>query len=124
VTPAEFDAHLWHYNATLVRCIDGDTFEADVDLGFGVRKLIRVRALGYDAPELHGATAEAGARAKAFLQNMLDPRQPWNATGLRLVTEKDSQSFERYLARVYLIRDGQLRDLAAIMIAAGHGRPR
>jgi endonuclease YncB( thermonuclease family) len=121
VTPAEFDAHLWHYNAHFVQAIDGDTFAALADLGFGVRKLIRVRALGYDAPELHGPTAEAGQEAQNYLVSLTGFDAP-----LRLVTARDSMSFERYLARVYIggARGDPLVDLAAIMIAAGHGRPR
>jgi endonuclease YncB( thermonuclease family) len=118
MTPADFDAHLYHYAATCLRVVDGDTFVALVDCGFGVRREIHVRITGYDAPELHGPTAEAGLAARTELNLHFGFGAP-----LRLQTRKDSASFERYLARVYVQRHGELVDVADLMIASGHGVP-
>ena len=43
---------MYHYKATLVRVVDGDTIDVDIDLGFDVwLKKQRVRLAGIDAPE-------------------------------------------------------------------------
>jgi endonuclease YncB( thermonuclease family) len=59
----------------VLRPIDGDTFEARVDLWPGLTTVTRVRLRGIDAPELNGACAEeyrlAVAAADA-LRRMLD----------------------------------------------------
>ena len=43
---------MYHYKAKLVRVIDGDTIDVDIDLGFDVwLKKQRVRLAGIDSPE-------------------------------------------------------------------------
>ena len=43
---------MYHYKAKLVRVIDGDTIDVDIDLGFDVwLKNQRVRLAGIDSPE-------------------------------------------------------------------------
>ena len=43
---------MYHYKAVLVRVIDGDTIDVDIDLGFDVwLKKQRVRLAGIDATE-------------------------------------------------------------------------
>ncbi len=65
------------FNCTVVRVIDGDTVDVDVDLGFGcwVRgNNGRIRLFGIDAPESRGGTVETkahGLLAKKFVQDFL-----------------------------------------------------
>jgi|TARA_B100001094_G_scaffold263283_1_gene264798 endonuclease YncB( thermonuclease family) len=42
---------MYEYRAKLIRCVDGDTADFLVDLGFKVFKEIRTRFLGVDTPE-------------------------------------------------------------------------
>lgn len=109
LTPAGFP--LWHYRGSFVRTKDGDTAVIRLDLGFGVFQQIPVRIVGYNAPELHGPHAAEAQKAKAQLELYLTD------TTLYLVTEKDRQSFERYLARVFIAskEGGPLVDIASIM---------
>lgn len=41
----------YRFKARLIRCVDGDTFDADVDLGFHVWARLRFRLLVVDTPE-------------------------------------------------------------------------
>ena len=41
----------YQYRAKLVRCVDGDTFDAEVDLGFHMFAKVRFRLLEIDTPE-------------------------------------------------------------------------
>ena len=43
---------MYEYRAKLVKIVDGDTVDVDIDLGFGVwLKNERVRIMGIDTPE-------------------------------------------------------------------------
>jgi len=42
---------MYQYAATVKRIIDGDTYELEVDLGFGIIKTDKFRLLGIDTPE-------------------------------------------------------------------------
>jgi endonuclease YncB( thermonuclease family) len=54
----------YKYHATAERIIDGDTFLARVDLGFYIFTTIHVRIRGMNAPEMTGASRQAGAAAR------------------------------------------------------------
>ena len=62
---------MFDYMATLVRVVDGDTVDCDIDLGFGVwLRNQRIRLYGIDAPETRTKDLEekkAGIAAKLRL---------------------------------------------------------
>lgn len=51
----------------VIRVIDGDTVDIEVDLGFDIKTLVRFRLLGIDTPEIRGEEKEEGLKAKAAL---------------------------------------------------------
>ena len=53
------------YPISNIRVIDGDTIEADVDLGFRIRQRQVIRLAGIDAPELRAKDAAEREKAKA-----------------------------------------------------------
>lgn len=72
---------MYHYKAKLLRVIDGDTIDVDIDLGFDVwlRKQ-RVRLAGIDTPESrtrNKAEKALGLRAKEFLQKALVTKEDY-----------------------------------------------
>ena len=42
---------MYRFNARLVRVVDGDTIDADIELGFSVFMRDRIRIMGIDTPE-------------------------------------------------------------------------
>ena len=62
---------MFEYNCTIVKVIDGDTVDVDIDLGFGVwLKKQRIRLYGIDTPESRTRDLEEkkyGLIAKAFV---------------------------------------------------------
>ena len=42
---------MYNYNAKCVRVVDGDTIDAEIDLGFDVKVKKRIRLAGINAPE-------------------------------------------------------------------------
>ena len=106
----------YHYRASVIRVIDGDTVEARISLGCRAYLDRHVRIIGYNAPELHGASHEAGAIAKDALTRLIPP-----GSDVYLRTQLDRSSFERLLA-VVMIPDleSTLVDVSSLMISMGY----
>ena len=67
--------NMYNYNATCVKVVDGDTIDADIDLGFGVKIKKRIRLAGINAPESRTRNLvekKLGLAAKDKLIEMLD----------------------------------------------------
>lgn len=76
---------MWEYNAKVVRVIDGDTAEFDIDLGFNLHYIAKVRLAGINAPEMR---TEAGPAAKARLIELL--------VGPLIIGTTLNKEFEKY----------------------------
>jgi endonuclease YncB( thermonuclease family) len=101
----------WTVPARVTRVIDGDTFVCDLDLGWGLWRIgARVRLAGIDCPELR---AVGGEEARVFAAGLV---QYETVT----VVSESLDKYGRTLARV-LLPSG--RDLADLLIEAGHGQP-
>lgn len=65
---------MYKYKAKLIRVIDGDTIEASIDLGFGLRYEIIIRLYGINTPETRTKDLEerkSGINAKDRLIEIL-----------------------------------------------------
>lgn len=86
---------MYEYRATITNCVDGDTIDAIIELGFHLTAKLRLRLLGVNAPEMHGESAQAGQIAKDFTTHCLLGKD------VVIQTEK-SDSFGRWLATVFV----------------------
>lgn len=106
---------MYEYRATITRVIDGDTVEADVDLGFHTYRSERFRLYGINAPETKGDTREAGRLATQHLIDLLSSHAPTNRVTIQ--TKRDKQEkYGRYLA--VLIANGV--NINQRMVEDGH----
>jgi len=93
---------MYEYKAELVRVIDGDTLELNIDLGFGIKFNERVRLEGINTPETYGVKKDSdeykkGMEAKLFVQEILKD-QP-----IMIQTKKDKKGkYGRYIATVFV----------------------
>ena len=66
---------MFEYNAMIVRVIDGDTVEADIDLGFYVTTRVKLRLDGIDTPEIfrpsNSEERNHGYDAKAHVERLV-----------------------------------------------------
>ena len=81
---------MYEYRCTVVKIIDGDTVDVDIDLGFGIwMHKERIRLLGIDTPESRTRDKEEkkyGLAAKKYLTEMLN-----DEGGIVLKTKKDAE---------------------------------
>ena len=91
---------MYEYKCKMVKVVDGDTIDVDIDLGFGVwMRNQRIRMHGIDTPESRTRDIEEkkyGLAAKDFLIKWT------NAGGLTLKTHKDDRGkFGRILGEIW-----------------------
>ena len=94
---------MYEYNCKIVRVVDGDTVDVDIDLGFN--HWIhgeRIRLFGVDCPECRSRDPKekaAGLAAKDFIKRLL------HDGGTYTLTTKEKGKFGRYLGTIYLTDD-------------------
>ena len=91
--------------ATVIRVIDGDTFEVHIQ-----GSPVRVRVIGYDSPE---RDAPFGDTATKFLKALIEGRE--------VLLESDVQPVDRYGRRLYHVWLPQTL-LSELMLLTGLGR--
>jgi micrococcal nuclease len=97
--------------ARCTRVIDGDTFEAVIDLGFYISLKITVRLYGVNCPEMHPKN-DAAEAAKAYVISRIENKD------IHIWSYK-KDSFGRWLCDVLV--DGLL--LSKEIIDQGYGVP-
>ena len=66
---------MYSYKINLLRVVDGDTIDAEIDLGFDIKVKKRIRFLGINTPESRTRNLEEKARglaAKDRVKQLLD----------------------------------------------------
>ena len=107
---------MYRYAARVVRVIDGDTLELEVDLGFKTWRRDKFRLAGYNAPETRGIERDMGDMATDALRDLL------TATGDVVIveTKRNPDKYGRWLALLYDSRTGY--SLIEQLIERGYGR--
>jgi micrococcal nuclease len=103
---------LYNYVLRNVRVVDGDTLEADIDLGFGVALTgIKVRLTKIDCPEM---SSQEGVNARVFTKNWVESKY-----AVQIVVSVKNHKKDKY-GRILgaVTADGE--DLAQALMDAGH----
>ena len=114
----EFAGHPFGYQSPtfrgyVVRVIDGDTYWIRLDLGFHAAMTVPVRLRRVDTPEV---TTADGRLVRDEVRAMLEGR------AVIVVTDRDRQSFARWIADVGILEEGQWMDLGVWLVDRGWGR--
>jgi len=119
---------MYEYRATIIKIVDGDTVDVDIDLGFGiVLSDERVRIAGIDTPESRTRDLEekkfglaAKARVKQLLGKTCVLKTQINKSG-----EDMKGKFGRILGdfNVYDSATDSWKLLTSILISEGHAVP-
>ena len=91
---------LFRYRAKVVKVVDGDTIDVDIDLGFyTMLRKQRIRPKGIDAPEPRGKERFAGLESKAWLKDEIEGKE------IEIVTFKNAKGkYGRWLGVIYMNR--------------------
>lgn len=92
---------MYRYSAKLIRVVDGDTFDAMVDLGFDIWVKKRVRLSGINAYESRTRNKQIkkkGLAAKARLEQVLKKEEEFS------LVSNGVGKYGRCLADVYLVK--------------------
>jgi len=94
---------MYNYKCKVVRVVDGDTIDVDIDLGLDVTlRKQRLRLADIDAPERYH---EDGDRATTWLRHKLFFREKLEDEGVCYIQTYKKGSFGRYLATIWLTED-------------------
>ena len=111
---------MYEYRARVIKVIDGDTVDVDIDLGFGVwLKDERVRIMGIDTPESRTrdkVEKKFGLAAKARLKELLGAK-PILKTQVGKGGEDMKGKFGRILGD-FLTEDG--KKCGELLVKEGH----
>jgi micrococcal nuclease len=111
------------YDVTVIKIVDGDTVDVDINLGFGIwLHDERVRIMGIDTPESRTSDRVEdlfGEAAKARLKELMKH-------GGKLITTEDKDGedmkgkFGRILGDFYVEHDGMKKRVTDILVEEGH----
>ena len=111
---------MYEYRAKVIKVVDGDTVDVDIDLGFGIwQKNERVRIMGIDTPESRTrdkVEKKFGLAAKARLKELLGAT-PILKTQVGKGGEDMKGKFGRILGD-FLTEDG--KKCGELLIKEGH----
>jgi len=107
----------YKYKGKVIRVVDADTVDAELDLGFGIIMKQRFRIDGYDAPETYHPRNEAekihGKKATTRAIQLLTEEE------LIFITSKTPGIYGRYGAQI-ILKDG--RYFGNVMIEEGFSK--
>ena len=91
---------MYQYNVKVIKVVDGDTIDVDIDLGFGMTyRKQRVRMMGIDTPESRTrdlTEKKFGKASKKHLKKLLE-------SGERIsLISHDKGKFGRILGEIYI----------------------
>lgn len=107
-----YPRHIWSVPATVVRVVDGDTLELDLNLGWHITLRARCRLASVNAPEMSTA---AGVAARDWVAAWL-ASMPLTAPSTFI-----SHSLDKYRPLGQLIV--YTHDLGTELLASGHAVP-
>ncbi len=90
---------MFNYKAKVVRWIDGDTLQVEIDLGFYVQTLQKIRLARIDAPEMHNTVAYRERQAK-HARAVAKKFCPEGAIVTITTTKQNKDQYARYIAEV------------------------
>ena len=113
---------MYNYKINLLRVVDGDTIDAEIDLGFDIKVKKRIRFLGINTPESRTRNLEEKARGLAAKDRVKQLLEGCENINLR---SHGVGKFGRCLGEIFLDRvDGSekltLVSLNELLISENH----
>ena len=109
--------NLYIYRAKIIKVYDGDTVTAEIDLGFNVKVIEKIRLLGINAPEIRGGERVAGLASRDFLRSKILDKE------VIIETFRDRKGkYGRYLGTIYLTEEENSVNINELLMESGHAK--
>ena len=93
---------MYHYKAKAERVIDGDTLDVNIDLGFKITTVQRIRLAGINTPETYNVKKDTEEYRKGIAaKHYLEQRLADNNNQILIETEKETEKYGRYIRTVW-----------------------
>lgn len=99
---------MYNYTAKIIRVVDGDTIDVEIDLGFDIWHKTRLRLAHIDAFE---QSTEIGKRATAYVKEALAGEPTYE------ITTYKTDKYGRYLAEIFINGNSLNKNLVDIGFA-------
>lgn len=109
----------YQYKARMLRVIDGDTYEIQVDLGFRIFHSIHLRLRNFNTAELRSSNPLEVAHAKEARDYVADLLPAGTAL---VIASGKTAIYNRWEADVWCVLDGVQISLAVVLGAEGYAR--
>ena len=106
---------MYEYRARIERCVDGDTVDASIDLGFGVWVDERCRLIGIDTPERGKPGFD---EATEYLRGLLNAAKQDGLVACKTIKDNRGK-FGRYLIEFFDQRGNSINEQ---MVKSGHAK--
>jgi endonuclease YncB( thermonuclease family) len=98
---------MYEYMAKVINVVDGDTIDVEIDLGFDIWHVIRLRLAGIDTPERY---TPFGKVVTEYVKSALE------GNTVKIVTSK-TDKYGRYLAEIFVNENSFNKNLVDIGMA-------
>jgi len=106
---------LYKYHGKIIKVYDGDTVTMQVDLGFNVSVVEKIRLHGINAPEVRGMEKVKGKESRDYLRSLVLHKKVF------VQTIKDKKGkYGRYLGILYVRYNDYLLDVNKHMVSKGY----
>ena len=114
---------MYEYNVKVTRVVDGDTVDAELDLGFDIIYRDRIRLMGIDTPESRTSNKREkilGNKSKEMLKALVKENKGY----ITLETTKEGKGkFGRILGYLNTEKEFNSPSFNQMLINEGHARP-
>ena len=91
---------MFRFNANLVRVVDGDTIDADIELGFSVFMRDRIRLMGIDTPESRTRNLQEKSWGLAAKHRLIELLAETNGEFTLVTEDMEKGKFGRVLGTI------------------------
>lgn len=113
---------MYEYKAVILNVVDGDTFDLDIDLGFNVHTLERVRLLDIDCPEKNARKGEKEKIVGLWITEWA--KKEFLGREVMIKSWKGTDSFGRYLVDLFIEWDDGYTNVVDTYNAKGFNKLR
>ena len=96
---------MYEYKALITNVVDGDTYDFQIDLGFGITYNDRLRLYGVDTPEVRGVERPQGLAVTEQVKKLIEGKE------VLLKSKKWKGKYGRFVAQVMFYTDTEFDPL-------------